>query len=55
MQKVIAFPQKTVSQPETRIGSGSKTLFLHIRQSTLIMHLAAARIEVTRGTKVGKV
>lgn len=54
MQNVIAFPQKAVTQPAQVSVGGAKTLFLHIRQTTLIVHLAAQRVSTEATTKVGK-
>jgi hypothetical protein len=54
MQNVIAFPQKAVEPPASRSTKGAKTLFLHIRQTTLIIHLAAQPQIAAATTKVGK-
>ena len=54
MQNVIAFPQKAVEQPVRRSTKGAKTLFLHIRQTTLIVHLAAQQRIAAATAKVGK-
>ena len=53
MQNVVAFPKKAVAQPLTETTRSAKTLFVHIRQTTLIMHLAAHTTEVTSGSRIG--
>lgn len=53
MQNVIAFPRKAVETAEAKATGGAKTLFLHIRQTTLIVHLAAPRIAAARGGRIG--
>lgn len=52
MQNVVAFPVKAVAQPVVSTATGAKTLFLHIRQTTLIMHLAARTVPATGGTRI---
>lgn len=54
MQNVIAFPKTAVEQPVVAAKTGAKTLFLHIRQTTLIMHLAAQDAPAAVGTKLGR-
>lgn len=54
MQNVIAFPKAAVEAPEPKRATGAKTLFLHIRSTTLIVHLAATTAAAETGTKVGK-
>ncbi len=54
MQNVIAFPKKAVEAPVSERVRGAKTLFLHIRSTTLIVHLAGTTVAVNEGTKVGK-
>ena len=54
MQNIIAFPKKAVSQPVERTTSGAKTLFLHIKRTTLIVHLAAQPRSAATGSRIGK-
>ena len=54
MQNVIAFPKEAVEAPVKARTTGAKTLFIHIRSTTLIVHLAASTVEETAGTKIGK-
>ena len=54
MQNVIAFPKAAVATPALERATGAKTLFLHVKSTTLIMHLAAATIPVATGSRVGK-
>ena len=52
MQNVIAFPQKAVAQPVSTPTAGAKTLFLHIKQTTLIMHLAAQPVAAAENDRI---
>lgn len=54
MQNVIAFPKKAVTQPVTITTAGAKTLFVHIRRTTLIVHLAAQHATAAANTRIGK-
>ncbi len=54
MQNVIAFPKAAVETPAPTRATGAKTLFLHIRSTTLIVHLAGTTTATETGTKVGK-
>lgn len=42
MKNVISFPTPTAAAPR-RKPARAKTLFLHVRRTTLIAHLAASR------------
>ncbi|MGR3513485.1 MAG: hypothetical protein ACU0GG_12040 [Paracoccaceae bacterium] len=53
MQNVIAFPKKAVAAPAARRTGGAQTLFLHIRQTTLIVHLAAAQTPPAKDSRLG--
>jgi hypothetical protein len=54
MSNVISFHKPAAETPRhTRISYGSKTLFLHVRSTTLIVHLAGARPETVPGGKFG--
>lgn len=53
MQNVIAFPRKAVEPTVRKATGGAKTLFLHIRQSTLIVHLAAPTPVRANGNRIG--
>lgn len=52
MQNVIAFPQKAVAKPAAKTTGSAKTLFLHIRQTTLIVHLAAPQVVAPKGNRI---
>ncbi len=54
MQNVIAFPKKAVAEPVAPAASGAKTLFLHVRRTTLIVHLAAQPLASASGSQVSK-
>lgn len=53
MQNVIAFPKKAVEAPVAKATGGAKTLFIHIRQTTLIVHLAAPQVVATKDSRIG--
>lgn len=54
MQNVIAFPKAAVTAPAAKTSRGAMTLFLHVKSSTLIVHLAGAGSASISGTRVGK-
>ncbi len=56
MSNVIVFPQHRVGEKAApaEYETGAKTLFLHIRNTTMIVHLAAQRRVVAAGGRVGK-
>ena len=56
MTNVIAFPQpKTRNTRRREPTSGAKTLFVHIRQTTLIAHLTGRVVTAQlRDERVGK-
>ncbi len=51
MQNVIAFPKQAVEQPVAKATTGAKTLFLHIKRTTLIMHLAAPAVAAAANSR----
>ena len=53
MQNVIAFPKAAVAAPAAAPAKGAKTLFLHVKSTTLIVHLAAQAAVSATGTRVG--
>lgn len=53
MQNVIAFPKKAVEAPVAKTTGGAKTLFLHIKQTTLIVHLAASQVATSKNSRIG--
>lgn len=54
MNNVISFPEKVTDAPRRRREARAKTLFIHIRNTTLIAHLAAPQhVEAATGL-VGK-
>ena len=54
MSNVISFRKPTAPAPSRRnAASGSKTLFLHVKAATLIVHLAAPhRADAKLGRRV---
>ncbi|MCG6882217.1 MAG: hypothetical protein LJE62_00515 [Silicimonas sp.] len=54
MQNVIAFPRKAAPAPAKAAADGAKTLFLHIRRTTLIVHLAAPQPKAFDRSRTGK-
>ena len=56
MSNVISFPQRRAepsAQPSV-YGSGAKTLFVHIRNTTMIVHLAAQHKVAAVDGRVGR-
>ena len=53
MQNVIAFPKQAAAQPVAPAATGAKTLFMHIKRSTLIMHVAAPAVATTANNRLG--
>jgi len=53
MQNVVAFPKKAVKAPMAKATGGAKTLFLHIKQTTLIVHLAAPHMVAAKNSRIG--
>ena len=54
MSNVISFPQRVKTAPKAFDAGGAKTLFLHIKNTTLIAHLAAATKPEVAGGRIGK-
>ena len=55
MSNVISFPKHSAkAQPQHACDTGSKTLFVHIRNTTMIVHLAAQVSVTAAGGRVGK-
>lgn len=54
MSNVISFPQKIEKAQRAIATGGAKTLFLHIKNTTMIVHLAAAAKTQAAGNRVGK-
>ncbi len=54
MNNVISFPQRVDTTPKATMASGAKTLFLHIKNTTLIAHIAATQKAAAAGGRVGK-
>ena len=54
MQNVIAFPEVAKTAPVRRSMTGAKTLFMHIKRTTLILHVAAAQTSAIANGRVGK-
>ena len=54
MQNVIAFPQTVKPEPAAAISRGAKTLFVHIRRSTMIVHFGGAPVAPQHGTRASK-
>ncbi len=54
MSNVISFQKRRAeAEPQPACETGSKTLFIHIRNTTMIVHLAAQRSPLSAG-RVGK-
>lgn len=54
MNNVIQFPQRREqAEAATPFSAGPKTLFIHIKNTTMIVHLAAQRTVPTAGDRVG--
>lgn len=55
MNNVISFQKPAVAAPRRApVSHGSKTLFLHVRSTTLICHLAASHPATVPGGKFGR-
>ena len=54
MQNVIAFPQPHRAPAPRRVSRSAKTLFIHIKYTTMIVHLAAAHRPLMDEGRVGK-
>lgn len=54
MSNVVSFRKPTAPTPHRKVAApGSKTLFLHVKSATLIVHLAAPhRAEPVLGQRV---
>lgn len=54
MNNVISFPRQVTEAPQPVRAAGSKTLFIHVKSTTLIAHLAG-RTKMTKPEgRVGK-
>lgn len=54
MNNVIQFPQRREPvETATAVNAGPKTLFIHIKNTTMIVHLAAQRSMPATGDRVG--
>ena len=53
MSNVISFPKPVSEAPRRSRTSGAQTLFLHVKRTTLIVHLAAPTAKQTP-KRVGK-
>ena len=51
---VISFPQRVAETPRAVRSTGAKTLFLHIKSTTLIMHSAGLAKTAVAGSRAGK-
>ena len=54
MQNVIAFPQPHRAPAAQAVSRGAKTLFIHIKRTTLIAHVAAEHTSLQDETRVSK-
>lgn len=54
LNNVIAFPQPRHAPVAEKATRGSQTLFIHIKRTTMIVHLAAANQPAVNATRVGK-
>lgn len=53
MSNVIAFPQPVALEEKPVASTGSKTLFIHIKRTTMIVHLAASTAVTRRDEALG--
>ena len=54
MSNVISFQKHSrEAEPQQACETGAKTLFIHVRNTTMIVHLAAQRSQLSAG-RVGK-
>ena len=54
MSNVISFPKNDkMADPQPVYGTGAKTLFIHIRNTTMIVHLAAQTSAPMAGGRIG--
>ena len=54
MNNVISFPQRVTEAPHAIRATGARTLFIHVKSTTLIMHAAGTAKTSVAGTRVGK-
>lgn len=54
MNNVISFPQQVTEAPQIMRAAGAKTLFIHVKSTTLIAHLASPHKTETATDRVGK-
>lgn len=54
MSNVISFPQEVAEAPRQVRAAGAKTLFIHVKNTTLIAHLASRQKAATLDGRVGK-
>ena len=54
MDNLIAFPQPVAAIDQRKVCHGAKTLFLHIKRTTLIVHLAAQPATTIDTGRIGK-
>lgn len=54
MRNVISFPQKVAEAPRQVRATGAKTLFIHVKNTTLIAHLAGQQKAAPIDGRVGK-
>lgn len=54
MSNVISFPRQVAEAARPVRPSGAKTLFIHVRQTTFIAHLAAPHKLAPTAGRVGK-
>lgn len=54
MNNVISFPKRSTETLHAVRSTGAKTLFIHVKNTTLIMHAAGADKTSHAGTRIGK-
>ena len=54
MSNVISFPTETPVAPQSTPAKGARTLFLHVKNTTMIVHLGAPHKAMGSDERVGK-
>lgn len=54
MSNVISFPIETPAPLQPKPASGARTLFLHVKNTTMIVHLGAPHKAVGSDERIGK-
>lgn len=54
MRNVILFPKAVTTAPARKAMTGAKTLFVHVKRTTMIVHLAGMHAAMAPGTQIEK-